>query len=808
MIECSPLAQGVMASSSHVSHFASTADKSPDVVFDPAVKGKFLSDVRFYLEHSPNQNMFATLNVPFEEDPAIGQLFSFLALAEEKFGLSFREIFSEDSPEMRAFTVEFANSYMDAVRGIAKLSQDIRAYHHPAGLHPSDPNEFRKVHMFTELLSTFVHYGQKRGDAEDNRPYKKGHIDEVLGFLRSYCEPFATSVLEACRLHDAGEDFDHPEGFMTKAGLTAEQKGDFFQFLCDYLDANLPPINFPSSFRDMAMLDDSGKQFLTGDRFDAYASRKLRHSDTLRDLSKIQGAIPGYAKDRYRDVNAKLFRILSEPDPRIRMIMFVQYFFPKAFDTLSNVYSYFQMSHKEGKSAEHSDREQYKRRQMEGMVRNVVLRGMQRLGAQIAHYKINDALKFPNWDQRQKYKVMIKKITDRDRDDGGMSRAEVFERDLFKAVSDRYQHAYEEPLPEGAFQVIMWRRAIHDIKSNVQRAIETGVLPDDTKFMHIIDIRVLDNRPDIALRIKTIIDSVMASFAPIIERRKLVAERQHPLVGELCTVRSDEGISKKTTSFGYIVYSLRSLPEVRNDLEGLVSATYLNQDKSAFRKLRAFLDTLGTHVGHVEGVLRTIEDELRYLGTLPVAQQISDTRSQIYSALRYFKPATTADNPDQTTNTAASTAEDRLNIFGEKMCDTADMMAYAQEVMRLYHDYKEQIMTHMSPRIELGKFSVILDRRRRVADSKVTLPKDSNPLYGLFYYFPMLTRHNIKSIRVHRGGQQNIFTDVEVMKHLTLLPGDHVDIQLHSEQKDKKNAEKAVKFARHTLYPDKDGVSD
>lgn len=794
-----------MASSSHIPPLASSTDKTPEAVFDPAVKAKFLSDVRYYLERTHHRHDFNTSSVPLEKDPAIEQLFSFLAVVEQKFDLSFSAIFSENVPELHAFICEFANSYMDAVRGIEKLSQDIRAYHHPVGLHPSDPNEFRKVHMFTELLSTFIHYGQKRGDAEDNRPYKKGHIDEVLGFLRSYCEPFATSVLAACRLHDAGEDFDHPEGFMTKAGLAPEHKGDFFQFLCDYLDANLPPINFPSSFRDMVLLDDSGKQLLTGNRFDAYASNKLHHSDTLRDLSKIQGAIPGYAKDRYRDVNAKLFRILSEPDPRIRMIMFVQYFFPKAFDTLSNVYSYFQMSHKTGKNSEHSEREQFKRRQMEGMVRNVVLRGMKRLGAQIAHYKINDALKFPNWDQRQKYKVMIKKITDRDRDDGGMSRSEIFERDLFKTVSDRYQHAYEEPLPEGAFQVIMWRRAIHDIKSNVQKTIETGVLPDDTKFMHIIDIRVLDDRLDIALRIKTIIDSVMTSFAPIIERRRLVAERQHPLVGELCAIRSDEGIPKKTTSFGYIVYSLRSLPEVRRDLEGLVSATYLNQDKSAFRKLRAFLDTLGTHVGHVEGVLRTIEDELRYLATLPVAQQISDTRSQIYSAMRYFKPTVPADDADQAVDTSAPMTEERLNIFGEKMCDTADMVAYAQEVMRLYHDYKEQIMTHMSPRIALNKFSVILDRRRKVADSSVTLPKDSNPLYGLFYYFPMLTHHNIKSIRVHRGGQQNIFTDVEVMKHLTLLPGDHVEIQLHSEQKDKKNAEKAVKFARHTLYPDKDG---
>jgi|GEM_PF-3581568 len=795
-----------MALSSHISRLTSATDKSPDVVFDPAVKSKFLSDVRYYILHSHLKKNFATSNIPFEEDPAIEQLFSFLALAEKKFNLSFKQIFSEDGPELHAFIAEFADSYMNAIRGITTLSRDVHAYHHPAGLHPDDPNEFRKVHMFTELLSTFIHYGQKRGDAEDNRPYKKGHIDEVLGFLRSYCEPFATSVLVACRLHDAGEDFDHPEGFMTKVGLTLDQKGDFFQFLCDYLDANLPPVNFPNSFRDMALRDDSGKPFLTGDRFDAYASRKLHHSDTLRDLSKIQGAIPGYAKDRYRDVNAKLFRVLSEPDPRIRMIMFVQYFFPKAFDTLSNVYSYFQMSHRAGGGAEHSDREKYKRRQMEGMVRNVVLRGMQRLGAQIAHYKINDALKFPNWDQRQKYKVMIKKITDRDRDDGGMSRAEIFERDLFKAVNDRYQHAYKEPLPKDSFQVIMWRRAIHDIKSNVHKAIETGTLPDDTKFMHVIDIRVLDNRPDIALRIKTIIDSVMASFAPIIERGRLVAERQHPLVGELCTIRSDEGIPKKATSFGYIVYSLRSLFEVRNDLEGLVSATYLNQDKSAFGKLRAFLDTLGTHVGHVEGVLRMIEDELRYLGTLPVAQQMNDTRSQIYSALRYFRPATTSGGFDQAMDNSGSEMEDRLNIFGEKMCDSADMATYAQEVMKLYHDYKEQIMTHMSPRIEVGKFSVTLGKHRKVADPKITLPRDSNPLYGLFYYFPMLTHHNIKSIRVYRGGTQNIFTDVEVMKHLTLLPGDHVDIQLYSEQKDRKNAEKAVKFARHTLYPDKDGV--
>lgn len=787
-----------MASSSYISHVASSTDKTPEAVFDPAIKAKFLSDVRFYLEHTSSRHDFIVSSVCLEDDPAIDQLFSFLAITEQKFGLSFSAIFSEDGLELNTFIAEFADSYIDAMRGVSKLSGDVHAYHHPAGLHPTDPNEFRKVHMFTDLLSTFIHYGQKRGDAEDNRPYKKGHIDEVLGFLRSYCEPFATSVLSACRLHDAGEDFDHPDGFMTKAGLSPDQKGDFFQFLCDYLDANLPPVNFPDAFRDMSLSDSSGKPFPTGAQFDLYASRKLHHSDTLRDLSKIQGAIPGYAKDRYRDVNAKLYRILSEPDPRIRMIMFVQYFFPKAFDTLSNVYSYFQMSHKAGKNAEHSEREQFKRRQMEGMVRNIVLRGMQRLGAQIAHYKINDALKFPHWDQRQKYKVMIKKITDKDRDGGGMSRAEIFEQDLFKAVMERYKNAYQEPLPENAFQIIMWRRAIHDIKANVQKAIDSGVLPDETKFMHVIDIRVLDKRPEIASRIKTIIESVITSFAPIIERGKLVAERQHPLIGDLCSVRSDEGIVKKTASFGYIVYSLRNLPEVRRDLEGLVSTTYLNQDIVAFKKLRTFLDTLQMHVGHVEKVLKVIEDELRYLATLPVAQQIQGTRSQIYSALQYF-----ASDP-----IIAEQTGEHVNIFGEKMDVNMPMTPYAEEVMKLYHNCKEQIMTHMSSRIELGKFSVMISGSRKIADPQVTLPKDSNPLYGLFYYFPMLAHHSIKSIRVYRGGTQNIYTDAEAMKYLTLLPGDKVDIQLHPEQKDRKNIEKALRFARRTLYPDKDVALD
>ena len=787
-----------MASSSYISPLASSTDKTPEAIFDPAIKAKFLSDVRFCIEHSPHRHDFNTSSVPLEKDPAIEQLFSFLGAAEQRFGISFGAIFSEDGPELRAFIGEFSNSYMDATRGIAKLSKDIQVYHHPAGLHPENPNEFRKVHMFTDLLSTFIHYGQKRGDAEDNRPYKKGHIDEVLGFLRSYCEPFASSVLEACRIHDVGEDFDHPEGFMVKAGLTPDQKGDFFQFLCDYLDAHLPPVNFPDSFRDMRLWDGSGRPFLTGDQFDAYASRKLHHSDTLRDLSKIQGAIPGYAKDRYRDVNSKLHRILSESDPRIRMVMFVQYFFPKAFDTLSNVYSYFQMSHKAGGDAEHSEREKFKRRQMEGMVRNIVLKGMQRLGAQIAHYKINDALKFPHWDKRQDYKAMIKSITDKDRDGGGMSRAEIFERDLFKAVAQLYKNAYQEPLPEDSIQIIMWRRAIHDIKASVQRAIDSGVLPDATKFMHVIDIRVLDSRPEVALRIKTIIESVMASFVPIIERGKLVAERQHPLIGELCSVRSDDGIPKKTTSFGHVVYSLRSLPEVRRDLEGLVSTVYLNQDMIAFGKLRTFLDILRMHVGHVEGVLKVIEDELRYLATLPVAQQMSDTQSQIYSALQYFV----------SDSNAKQASEDHVNIFGEKMDSSVSMVPYAEEVMKLYHDYKEQIMTHMSSRIELGKFSVVLDGSRMVADSHITLPKDSNPLYGLFYYFPMLACHSIKSIRVNRGGTQNIFTDVEVMKHLTLIPGDKVEVQLNLERKDRKNIIKAMGFARRTLYPDKEVVLD
>lgn len=787
-----------MASSSYIPYLASSTEKTPEAVFDPVIKANFLSDVRLYLERTPHRHDFNTSSISLEKDPAIEQLFSFLAAVEQKFGLSFSAIFSEDGPELSAFIGEFSESYMEAIRGIAKLAQDIRIYHHPAGLHPQDPSEFRNVHMFTDLLSTFIHYGQKRGDAEDNRPYKKGHIDEVLGFLRSYCEPFATSVLEACRMHDAGEDFDHPEGFIVKAGLTPDQKGDFFQFLCGYLDTHLPPVNFPDSFRNMSLSDSSGKPFPTGTQFDAYASRKLHHSDTLRDLSKIQGAIPGYAKDRYRDVNSKLHRILSEPDPRIRMVMFVQYFFPKAFDTLSNVYSYFQMSHKAGGNAENSEREKFKRRQMEGMVRNIVLKGMQRLGAQIAHYKINDALKFPHWDKRQDYKAMIKSITDKGRDGGGMSRAEIFERDLFKAVAQRYKNAYDEPLPEDSFQVIMWRRAIHDIKASVQRAIDSGVLPDATKFMHVIDIRVLDPRPEIALRIKTIIESVMASFVPIIERGKLVAERQHPLIGELCSVRSDDGIPKKTASFGHVVYSLRSLPEVRRDLEGLVSTVYLNQDVAAFGKLRTFLDTLRMHVGHIEGVLKVIEGELRYLATLPVAQQINDTHSQIYSALRYFS--------DDSNITHA--LENHINIFGEKMDNNIPIVSYAEDVMKLYHDYKEQIMTHMSPRIALGKFSVILSGVRMVADSQVTLPKDSNPLYGLFYYFPMLAYHSIKSIRVNRGGTQNIFTDVEVMKHLTLLPGDKVEIQLNPEQKDRKNITKAIGFARRTLYPDKEVMLD
>lgn len=801
MVEYSPLLQGIMASPSRLPYLAPTVDKTSDVVFDTEIKSYFLSNVRYYLEHSAHQGNFISSKVVFENEPAVQQLFHFLASIEKQFGLSFKNVFLDTDERSREFVVEFADAYMDAVQGVAKLSQDIKTHHHPDGLHPRDSNEFRKVHIFTNLLSTFIHFGQKRGDAEDNRPYKKGHIDEVLGFLQAYCEPLATSVLVAGNLHDAGEDFDHPDGFLKSSGLASDKKSDFFQFLCDYLDVHLPPINYPEFIRNMDEHDDSGRLLPKGAQFDAYAARKLHHSDTLRDLSKIQGAIPGYAKDRYRDVNAKFHRILSEEDPRIRMIMFVQYFLPKAFDTLSNVYSYFQMSHKEGNNDEHSDKEKFKRRQMEGMVRNVVLKGMQRLGAKIAHYKIKDALKFPDWDQRQKYKIMIKNITDRDKDSGGMSRGDIFQRDLFKAVSARYKNAYGEELPDNAFEIIMWRRAIHDIKASVLKSITSGVLPDETKFMHVIDIRVLDQDSEMAQRIKNIVESVITSFAPVIERGKLVAERQHPLIGESCSIRSDEGVMKKTTSFGYIVYSLRALPEARRDLEGLVSATYLNQDVGAFRELRTFLDTLRMQVGHVEENLRVIEEELRYLAAQPVTRQIDDTRSQIYSAMRYFRPASDVNVSQQST-------VGHTGIFGEAVDDTTDMISYAQEVMRLYHDYKEQIMTHMSPRISINAFSVTIDKQRKFADSKVTLPKDANPLYGLFYYFPMLAHNGIKSIRVYRGGKQNIFTDVEIMKHLTLLPGDKVDIQLYSGQRDRKNIDKALKFARHTLYPDKDGALD
>ncbi len=771
-----------MAPSSHVLRSLDAQE------FDPVAKTYFLSSVQYYLEHSSNRHDFHSQSIAIEHDPAIRQMFHFLAILEKQFGLSFGAVLSEDSEQSYAFVVAFADAYADAVRNVAKLLEETQTHHHPAGLHPTDKSQFRNVHVFTDLLSTFLHYGQKRGEAEENRPYKKGHIDEVVGFLRSYCEPLATSVLVACRLHDIGEDFDHPDGFIVKAGFSPDRKDDFFTFLSGYLDAYLPPINYPEFFRNLDLADDLGRPLPKGVAFDVYASKKLHHSDTLRDLSKIQGKIPGYAKDRYRDVNAKFHRILLEPDPRIRMIMFVQYFLPKAFDTLSNVYSYFQMS------TGQSDKEKFKRRQMEGMVRNVVLRGMQQLGVHIAHYKIDDALRFPGWDDRQKYERMIQSIADRDADGGGMSRSEIFERDLFHMVSDRYQHAYKEPLPKNSFEIIMWRRAINDIKTGVQKSIESGVLPDETKFMHVIDIRVLDPRSEIAQRTKAIIESVIAGFAPILERRKLVAERRHPLVGELCTVRSDEGVSKKTTSFGYIVYSLRTLAEARTDLEGLVSATYLNKDNRAFHKLDTFLNMLRAQVGHIENGLRTIEHELRFLAAQPVVQQIDTSRSQIYAVIQYFKGA----------SSQQASADEHTTIFGEKMSEVADMRSYAQEVMKLYHDYKEQVMTHMLPRIALQKFSVIIDGQRQVAPTDVTLPRDANPLYALFYYFPTDAQRGIKSIRVNRGGTQNIFSDVEIMKSLTLLPGDKVEIQLLSGQKDRKNIEKALRFARRTLYPDKD----
>jgi hypothetical protein len=413
---------------------------------------------------------------------------------------------------------------------------------------------------------------------------------------------------------------------------------------------------------------------------------------------------------------------------------------------------------------------------------------MSRIGAVLAHYRTLDALRVPGYNLRVQFTDALNGYFD---DNADESATAVFQRRLFEMANNRFQQTYHKPLPNGAYEIIRWRRGIYHIKTQIRDVVAGRKTHDEKKFMHIIDIRVLHPDSKTAQRIQSILESCLASFAPVEDRTSLQPERRHPLIGKVCKVRSDHPVQRADdVSYGYVVYSLRTLPEVRRDLEGFVSSIFLNQDHFAFEQMRQFLDTLGQNVVHLEKLLIPLEQELRYLRSAGVDEIIRDVRSTATQVLDFFPQS-----PD----------ERGVTLFGASRTENSEeLRSYAKEVMQLYYLMKEQALTHMLPRVSLRRFQVVVSGKKKIAPvDSVALPRDANVLYALFYYFPFDTRYRIVNIRVSRADRQHYAGDTEALKHLTLQPDDDVVLELDSAQVDERNVEQVKRFARESLYPSK-----
>lgn len=718
-----------------------------------------------------------------ESDPAIDlsihNLYLFFLEIQERFHFNFDGIFTPD------FIEALADKYLESVEASNEHWEVQQKHNHPQGLHAGQKWLFQKEYVFPELLSFFIHYGQQRGKAEDGRPYDN-HIKEVKAFTLNWFEFLSTSIYTTATLHDAGEDHYHSNGFIRKLGLPPEKEREFFEFFCSYLDKNLPQVNYPPFFKSMDMVATNGKPLPKGNDFDAYLKRSFPPADSIRALSKIPGLIPGYAKDRNRDVNWKFAHILAEPDPRVRFLKLVEYFLPKSADTAANLYSYF-IHTRQGnglETPEEKKKREDKQRQMKGIAQYIMFQGMAQTQAHLPHYALQDAIIYPEWRNRQRLEEM------RLEQDPDQKLLKAFEKDIRDAVGTRYKNAYKTPLPQEKLEIKMWPRAMHHMRHEIPKMLKSGVLPDATRFMHIVDIRVIDQDPESAKKLKMMVEAVMAGLVPIEKRRGLEEERLHYLIGNLCSVRTDDGIKKPSDSkkYGDVVYSIRTLPEARHDFEGYITSIYLNQDAEAFRKMSVLLDSLKASVDHLEAQLLVIEEELRALASLDIQNVQASTRKQ----LSYF--------------TSVEKPLSRMGIFGKPLDEEDDLAAYTKNVMQLYYDLKEQVLTHMLPRVQLDKFTLkVSGQPDRVSESSLTIPQGSNPLYALFYLFPFDAQKKIKHIKVYRRETSgNVVGDVGSLKHLTLRKGDAVEIELYSDSNDPKALKDVRSFARETLYPEDD----
>lgn len=721
-------------------------------------------------------------------DPAIDfsihHLYHFFQVAQERFNFNYEGIFT---PE---FIEAFADTYLESIKKSDEYWEIQKKHNHPEGLHADEKWRFRMEYVFPKLLSFFIHYQQRRGQAEGGRDYDE-HIEEVETFMNNCYEFLSTSIYATGSLHDAGEDHFHTNGFIRKLGLPPEREKEFFVFFCAYLDKVLPAVNYPPFFQKMDFDGSDGKplNLPQGADFDVYLKKHFRPADSIRALSKIPGLIPGYAKDRYRDVNWKFAHILAEPDPRVRFLKLVQYFLPKSADTASNLYSYFTHTgqNKGPESPEDKKKREDKQRQMRGMAQYVMFQGMVQTEAHLPQYVLEDAIVFPEWKSRRKLEAL------RLEQDPEQKLLRAFEDDLRAAVAVRYKNAHGVPFPQDKLEIKMWPRAMHHLKSEIPKILRSKKLPDATSFMHIVDIRIIDQDPESAKRLKAMVEAVMAGLVPIEKKRGLEAERAHHLVGKLCSIRTDEGVQKSESSkkYGDVVYSVRTLPEARRDFEGYITSIYLNQDKAAFVKMNGLLESLKGSVDHIEKQLLIVEAELEALASMDIQIVQDATRKQ----LSYFTPV---EKPLS-----------RMGVFGKPLTEGDDLAAYAKNILMLYYDLKEQVLTHMLPRDTLEKFSVKINGQpTRVADSSLTIPRGSNPLYALFYLFPFDAQKRIKRIKVYRREtNSNVVGNVDTLRHLTLRKGDAVEIELYPDQDDSRALKEVRDFARENLYPEDDAGS-
>lgn len=742
----------------------------------------------------------ARTGLALESDPGFRMFLDFLKEASDRFGLDLPAGFASDrNPEMSDFFpqliqkhdhIRVFDSNIDYLKGTHRFSEELF------------PSQSRDLFHFAHFFSQFVHFGMYR-EAEDGRPYFH-HIDEVTKMVIQFFEALSNSFLLLAQLHDTGEDFYHKNSLLRKMGLKPEQVDAFRDFLMEYFDRVFPSLEIPSILRP-----DSGEL--------------LRFSEILTLLSKIRNKIPGSHKDRYRDLIEKLYHIFQHTDNNAAAAAFLYYFVIKCCDGANNFISYtaaqnatmpFPRVRKKkdpGEEFAQKRRKRNKERQMRGITQGFFLPALKAMGAWIPAYYLEDALRFPNYEDRSRFQQLTQEYRSHKGSDTVLA---SFQNDFFALVQEEYsRRSSGGQLRPDDYEIRFWDRAMHPLRNVVRARRHQDPHRDaeslsemETNFLHIVEVTILTTDARKIPRLEAAIDSVFASFAPHEESTAFSEERKHPLL-QLCKISSDRVPRPDRSKVGYVVRYTATLKNRRRDIGGVVPAMFLNQDYQMVPGFLRFLDNLKADVCQLRANLEKIESEFQTMLSFPIEVLARGTRqciAEVYQAPEMSSAA--MQSPSQ--------CQQHRGFLGSVSCDFESLHHYTRALSFLYSFLKEQALTLLRPKIVLRDFVVHADGQDEylsdLSDQVSSVPEGSNSLYVLARYFPKFIARRIDAVTVKRGS--SVFSAFsrerpDNLQYLSLVGNDLVDIWLAKENGDQRfksflsfNIGNARDFSRNCLY--------